>query len=198
VTFVENTLALSRCIAKGMHTFDEFKNELKFIRYRGGILNGYPSRLHYFSDWIDDNETKNVVRNISREIGGVLYDKTLKFMSTHPDSYKQLRNQQYMEKIIAIESDINRRQHYYIPKEQLQNIEQKIEPGDIIGITTSIEGLDITHTGMAIRTNGVLKYLHAPLSKGSVQISEQSLVEYLGSHAEQTGIMVARPLAQTS
>jgi len=198
VTFVENTLALSRCIAKGVHTFDEFKNELKFIRYRGGILNGYPSRLHYFSDWIDDNETKNVVRNISREIGGVLYDKNLTFMSTHPDSYKQLSNHRYMEKLIAIEADINRRQHYYIPKEHLPNIEQKIEPGDIIGITTSTEGLDITHTGMAIRTNGVLKYLHAPLSNGKVQISEQPLAEYLASHSGQTGIMVARPLAQTS
>jgi hypothetical protein len=198
VTFVENTLALSRCITMGAHTFDEFKEELKFIRYRGGLLNGYPSRLHYFSDWIDDNETKNVVRNLSQEIGGVPYEKNLAFMSTHPASYKQLSNQRYLEKIIEIESDINHRQHYYIPKEQLKSVEQKIEPGDIIGITTSIEGLDITHTGMAIRTNGVLKYLHAPLSKGKVQISEQPLVEYLASHAEQTGIMVARPLAQTS
>jgi hypothetical protein len=198
VTLVENTLALSRCIKMGAHTFDEFKSELKFIRYRGGLLNGYPSRLHYFSDWIDDNETKNVVRNITQEIGGVPYEKTLAFMSTHPDSYNQLSNQRYLEKTIEIESEINFRQHYYIPKEQLRSIEQKIEPGDIIGITTSIEGLDIVHTGMAIRTNGVLKYLHAPLSKGKVQISEEPLVEYLASHTNQTGIMVARPLELTS
>jgi hypothetical protein len=198
VTFVENTLALSRCINMGVDTFEEFKEQLKFIRYRGGMLNGYPSRLHYFSDWIDDNETKNVVRNISQEIGGVLYEKNLTFMSTHPDSYKQLSNQRYLEKITAIESDINLRQHYYIPKEQLKNIEQKIEPGDIIGITTSTEGLDIAHVGMGIRTNGALKYLHAPLSKGKIQISEQPLVEYLTSHAKQTGIMVARALAQAS
>jgi hypothetical protein len=198
VTLVENTLALSRCIKMGAHTFDEFKSELKFIRYRGGLLNGYPSRLHYFSDWINDNETKNVVRNITQEIGGVPYEKTLAFMSTHPDSYNQLSNQRYLEKTIEIESEINFRQHYYIPKEQLRSIEQKIEPGDIIGITTSIEGLDIVHTGMAIRTNGVLKYLHAPLSKGKVQISEEPLVEYLASHTNQTGIMVARPLELTS
>jgi hypothetical protein len=198
VTLIENTLALSRCIKMGAHTFDEFKSELKFIRYRGGLLNGYPSRLHYFSDWINDNETKNVVRNITQEIGGVPYEKTLAFMSTHPDSYNQLSNQRYLEKTIEIESEINFRQHYYIPKEQLRSIEQKIEPGDIIGITTSIEGLDIVHTGMAIRTNGVLKYLHAPLSKGKVQISEEPLVEYLASHTNQTGIMVARPLELTS
>lgn len=198
VTFVENTLALSRCISMGAHTFDEFKAELKYIRYRGGLLNGYPSRLHYFSDWIDDNEMKNVVRNITREIGGVLYEKNLAFMSTHQDSYKQLTNRRYLEKIIEIESEISLRRHYYIPKEQLNDVGQRIAPGDIVGITTSIEGLDIVHTGMAIRINGVLKYLHAPLSKGKVQISEEPLVEYLASHTKQTGVMVARPLEQAS
>lgn len=198
VTFVENTLALSRCITAGRHTFDQFKEELKFIRYRDGILNGYPSRLHYFSDWIENNETKNVVRNVSEEIGGVPYAKNLAFMSTHPASYKQLSNRRILDMIMNIESDISLRRRWYIPKEQLQGVEQKIESGDIIGITTSIEGLDISHTGMAIRTQGVLKYLHAPLSRGKVQISEQPLVEYLALHTEQTGIMVARPLAQTS
>jgi hypothetical protein len=198
VTFVENTLALSRCIARGDHTFGKFKAELKLIRYRGGIINGYPSRLHYFSDWIDDNEQKNVVRNVSGEIGGVLYNKKLTFMSMHPDSYKQLSNQRYLKQVIKTEAAINLRQHYFIPKEQLKNVEQKIEPGDIIGITTSSEGLDITHTGMAIRMNGVLKYLHAPLSQGKVQVSEEPLVEYLASHTNQTGIMVARPLGPVS
>lgn len=198
VTFVENTLALSRCISMNSESFDEFKEQLKLIRYRGGMLNGYPSRLHYFSDWIDDNESKNVVRNITKEIGGELYPKRVAFMSTHTDSYHQLSSEPYREKMLDIEADINQRQHYYLPKERLNELEKGIEPGDIIGITTSIEWLDIIHTGIAIRTNGVLKYLHAPLSKGKVQITEQTLAEYLASHDKHTGIMVARPLEQAS
>lgn len=198
VTFVENTLALSRCIKMRTSTFDEFKEQLKFIRYRGGALDGYPSRLHYFSDWIDDNEGKIVIRDVTQEIGGVPCKKQLSFMSAHPSSYKQLSNQRYLEKITGIETEINLRQHFYIPKDQMKDAEKGIEPGDIIGITTSIEGLDIVHTGIAIRTNGVLRYLHAPLSKGKVQISEAPLVAYLASHTKQTGIMVARPLEQAS
>lgn len=193
VTFVENTLALSRCIKLGVDTFEGFQGALKLIRYRNGIVDGYPSRLHYFSDWIDNNESKGVVRNISHEIG-VAYGKQVNFMSSHPASYKQLANATYLEKIKEQESDINGRKHYYIPKSLVKEVDSRIDAGDIIGITTSTEGLDIIHTGIAIRSNGILKYLHAPLSKGKVQITEKSLVEYLASYEKHSGIMVARPL----
>jgi N-acetylmuramoyl-L-alanine amidase-like len=193
VTFVENTLALSRCVKLDKQTREEFEKELRRIRYRDGKIDGYPSRLHYFSDWIDNNAAKGIIRNVTEEIGGVPCEKVLNFMSTHPASYKQLANDKNLEKIRGVETAINSRHHYYIPKDRLGSLEEKIEAGDIIGITTSVEGLDIGHTGIAIRTNGVLRYLHAPLSKGKVQISEQSLVEYLHG-SKQTGVMVARPL----
>jgi hypothetical protein len=194
VTFVENTLALSRCVKSGAYTFERYKQELQRIRYRDGMVDGYASRLHYFSDWIDDNEKKHLVKNISREIGGVAYKKELGFMSAHPSSYKQLSDTSVLEKILKMETALNAREHFYIPKEQLAAREKSIEAGDIIGITTSIEGLDIIHTGIALRANGVLKYLHAPLSNGKVQISDASLVDYLNLHQKHTGVMVARPL----
>lgn len=46
LTFVEYTLAQ----ALG----SSFADNLQRIRYRDGIINGYPSRLHYTSDWIDN------------------------------------------------------------------------------------------------------------------------------------------------
>jgi hypothetical protein len=194
VTFVENTLALSRCVKLGQNSFDDFKTQLQIIRYRAGIISGYASRLHYFSDWIDDNAKKKVVRNISQELGGIPLDKNFSFMSSHPSSYKQLSDTVQLKRIREAESAINSRQHFYIPKQQLAKVASEIEAGDIIGITTSTEGLDIVHTGIAISTNGILKYLHAPLSRGKVQITDLSLVDYLRSHEKQTGIMVARPL----
>jgi hypothetical protein len=194
VTFVESTLALSRCIKSGKHSFEDFKKQLQLIRYRRGRIDGYPSRLHYFSDWIDDNAGKNVVRNISQEIGGVAYEKPVTFMSSHFSSYKQLADKSFLGKIKELESLISDRLHFSVPKERVKSVEQKLDSGDVIGITTSTDGLDIIHTGMALRVNGILKYLHAPLSTGKVQITEHSLVDYLSTRKSQTGIMVARPL----
>lgn len=194
VTFVENTLALSRCIKMKQYSFEEYKHQLQLIRYRGGIVNEYPSRLHYFSDWIDDNAKKNIVRDVTKELGGVPYEKTINFMSAHQPSYRQLSEPAFTGMIKETEASLTSRELYYIPKERLTNLQAGIHSGDVIAITTSIEGLDVSHTGLAIRIDGVLKYLHAPLTTGSVRISDGSLVGYLMSHKNQTGIMVARPL----
>jgi len=194
VTFVETTLALSRCVKLGTFDFENFRRQLEFIRYRGGVINGYTSRLHYFSDWIFDNAQKGVVQDLTEEMGGVPCEKEIVFMSTHADSYRQLSDEGVLRTIREQEVALNSRKAFILPKETLENVSEAIRPGDILGITSSIDGLDVSHTGMAVYTNGVLKYLHAPLSGGAVQISSDSLVEYLKSHKTQTGVLIARPL----
>ncbi len=51
-TFVETVLALARCAAAGKLSPSEFRKNVKFIRYRQAKIDGYASRLHYFTDWL--------------------------------------------------------------------------------------------------------------------------------------------------
>lgn len=195
VSFYENALVLARCIKKNKTTFDDYKTELQFIRYRGGIINGYPSRLHYTSDYMYDNEKRGVWRVIAKELGGVQLKKTINFISTHPDSYRQIKENPEFAKVIAKqEEEITTRENYYIPKENVERIADKIMPGDILGMTTDIEGIDTSHTGIALRENGKLLLMHAPLAGKKVLISDVALPEYLAKNKRQTGILVARPL----
>ncbi len=195
VTFYENSLVLARCIKKNKMTFENFKNELQFVRYRGGIINGYASRLHYTSDYFFDNKKKSVLKDLTKELGGKPFKKKIDFMSTHPDSYQHLKNSsKNIEEIRKIESEINARTMYYIPKALVRKISSKIKNGDIIGITTTIEGLDCTHTGIAIWQDGKLHLIHAPVPGSKVQITELPIWEYLTKIKKDTGIMVARPV----
>ena len=115
-TLVENTLALSRCVKMGTTSFYEYLAELQYIRYRDGIVDGYPSRLHYFSDWITDNVAKGVVADETKELGGVPIQFNLNFMSTHPDSYKQLDENPDLIPIIEMqEEEINLREYENLP-----------------------------------------------------------------------------------
>jgi hypothetical protein len=195
VLFCENALVFARCVKMNKTTFDDYKAELQHVRYRGGVINQYPSRLHYFSDHIHDNEKKRVVKNITREIGGVRFRKTVNFMSTHPDSYIKLKeNPEFFGVIRKQEDAINKRTMYHILKDQVQKIASKIHNGDIIAITTDIEGMDVSHTGIAVWQNGSLHFMHAPLSGHRVQITEKTLADYLAANKKQLGIMIARPL----
>ena len=195
VTFYENALVLARCIKKNKSTFEDFKKELQFVRYRGGGIDGYASRLHYTSDYFFDNEKKSVLKDVTKELGGVRWKKKINFMSTHPNSYLQLKNSpENVEKIRKIEDEINTRPMYSIPKAYVKRIAPLIKDGDIIGITTTIDGLDCSHTGIAIRKNGKLHLLHAPIPGSKVQITELPLSEYLAKIKKDAGIMVARPV----
>lgn len=195
-TFLESSFVLARCIKAGKLNFEDYQKELTNIRYRGGIMKEYPSRLHYFSDWIYDMNKRGIGKDITKQIGGVPYNKKINFMRTHVDSYRQLKdNPMYVLEIATFEKQISKRKYYYIPQEKIEKVESKIESGDLIGITTNVEGLDIAHTGIAIRMDdGRIHFMHAPITGHKVQITEKPLADYIKGIKKQTGIMVLRAL----
>ena len=193
-TYVENVLAFSLLLKNGQTEFDDFTKILKIIRYKDGKLDGYASRLHYFSEWIANNEVKGLLKDITSEIGGVQITKKIDFMSAHRDLYPFLKDDVNFNKIKASESYLNNQELCILPQDQIAENEHLIKTGDIIALTTSIKGLDITHTGIATREkDGRIHLLHAS-SSGQVTISELPLVDYLKKVKNNTGIMVVRPL----
>ncbi len=193
-TFLENTLALAECIRHNTANFKSFEKQLTEIRYRDGVINGYPSRLNYFSDWIYDNIKKGIVKNISKEIGGVPIKFDVNYMSSHPGLYEKLKeNPSFIPRIREQEKEIGARTYYYIPKEDIAACQDKIRNGDLIAFTTGIKGLDITHVGIAvIMKNGTVHLLHAPDAGYKIQISEYPLAEYISRIKKDTGIIVLR------
>jgi len=193
-TFAENCLAISRTIKNGNPTFEKFAVELQSIRYRDGTIDGYPSRLHYFSDWIYDNDLKKITKSISKELAETIFAKPINFMSTHPESYIQLKDNPELAQIIAIqEKEISARKTHFIPKEKIVIIEGKLMDGDIVGITSGIKGLDIVHVGILIRKEGRIHLMHASTTAQKVIVSEETLEKYLINSKSATGIMVSRP-----
>ena len=124
VTFVENVLVMARLAwAAPPALVDDperfaaaYRRELTAIRYRGGNLDGYPSRLHYFSEWIADNDAMGLVTAVSRELGGVEDESPIDFMSTHPDAYRQLADAGALAQITAMEARLAAVPRHYLPE----------------------------------------------------------------------------------
>jgi len=194
-TFIENSLALARCIKNGKTEFEDYLKEIRNIRYRNGKIEDYASRLHYFTDWIFDCSERGIVKDVTKELSGIPYRKIINFMSAHTAAYKQLKdNMELTAKIALLEKEISARKYYYIPKESITDVEAQIQNGDLIAITTSIEGLDVSHLGIAVKKNdGKIYLMHAPAPGKKIQISGQALADYLYANKKQTGIIVVRP-----
>ncbi|WP_222982866.1 N-acetylmuramoyl-L-alanine amidase-like domain-containing protein [Flagellimonas meishanensis] len=192
-TFVENVLAFALTLKQEEGSFSHFTENLKTIRYRDGNLDGYPSRLHYFTDWIRNNEKKGIVRDITSELGGTELKKAINFMGTHRNLYPFLANDANFTAMQAVERELAEETLCILPKDQIEKQEHLIYSGDIIALATSIKGLDVTHTGIAIQHKGRLHLLHASSKNGEVEITEEPLADYLKGIKSNIGIIVARP-----
>jgi hypothetical protein len=201
VAFIENMLAMTRFIRHdGVAGLTDrpaaearYTRYLEDIRYRGGHLDGYPSRLHYFSEWLSDNERRGGLRLITKELGGIQDTEPLSFMSTHPAAYRQMADPGVPEAIRAMEQRLNAGPaRWYVPEDRIASAANQIRDGDIIAATSTLPGLDVAHTGIALWRDGRLHLLHAPLVGKSVEISVLPLAQRILDIKTQDGIMVAR------
>lgn len=194
VTFVENVLALSLSAYSTDFSFKDFASHLQQIRYRNGEVLDYASRLHYTSDWIYENEQRNLVENISKQLSGKIEDKPIHFMSSNRSAYAQLATDNAMlHKIEQVENDINQRGgFYYLPKGAIYSKEKEIPHMALIGFVTQIKGLDTTHVAFAYQNKDELTLIHASSLVGKVIIDSSTLNNYCFSQKNCIGIIVAK------
>ncbi len=195
VTFVENAVALAGLIRCGKTSFADFTAALDQIRYRRGRCDGYASRLHYFTDWIYDNGRKGLVRDITREIGGIPFRKTFHCLTDRREDHPGLKDPLAFRRLRIIEGSCSRRPLFFIPKASLERTGDGITDGDIIALTTDERGLDVSHTGLSVRIGGQLHLLHASSAAGKVVLSEITLSRYLQARRSRTGIIVSRAIS---
>ncbi len=194
VLFVETVLAIARNITLNDNNYQTFTKHLQEQRYIDGSINGYCSRLHYFSDWINDNQRRGIVKNITAELGGIKFQKQLDFMSKNRKLYPKLEtNEKNYQCIVERENKLNELDLNYIPNDRIKPIYSYLKPGDIISIATNIDGLDVTHTGLIYRTSqGNIGFIHASPA-GQVTIA-RDLHNYAINVKNAVGIIVARPI----
>lgn len=191
-TFIENVIALSQNIRNQKFSFREYCDQLKNLRYRNGIIDHYPSRLHYFSDWLYDNEKKGLVKVINFPELSMPMTKKINFMSAHTGSYDKLIYPDFVDEIKIQEKAIDNRIFRYIPQEKIKPASFGIKSGDLIAITTVIDGLDIMHTGFSIKINGELHLIHASSVSEKIIISDKCLHDKINENRLMSGIVVAQ------
>lgn len=201
-TLVENVVALVLTSREARPSFGAFCRNLERIRYEGGVLDGYASRNHYFSEWIASNARQGIVeeRTGKAEAGyrpfTAVQRLELDYMSTHPDAYPMLKGRP--EEIRRIREKEKRMQDIevrYVPRALLgkgKDVLGAIRDGDILAIVTRKKGLDTSHLGFAVWKDGRLHLLNASSIHKKVVLEPMTLWQYMQKHPSQLGVRVVR------
>jgi hypothetical protein len=191
-TFVESVMAVFLTIKEHKTDFGAFKQNLTNIRYRNGQIDGYASRLHYASDWIRDNCKKGIIEMVSHDAGQKI-SFGLNYMSTHTELYPALKsNPAAVEDIKKIEIEAGKTRFFYVSKHNLKSVENSIRQGDILCFVTSLAGLDISHLGIAYRTDSVLTFIHASQGAKKVVVNPGTLADYCMNIESNKGIIICK------
>ncbi len=197
-TLVETVAALVLCDGRGQSSFHEYAAILKSLRYRQGVMDGYASRLHYFSDWIADKQAMGFVDDVQEPVPPFTAVKTLRidYMSRHSGSYKALRlHPELLDDIARQEKELSGGSFRYIPKSQVLNnaaMRKAVKDGDIIAIVSGKRGLDIAHLGFAVWRYDGLHLLNASMIHRKVVEEPMTLYRYLRKHPSHLGIRIVR------
>lgn len=193
-TFVELVTAMAICNDDDA-SFKSVCRNIERLRYRNGIHCGYESRLHYISWWIDDSAKIGVIEEIHSDMHTGKQRLELCYMSRNSDKYAMLKNNpELVNRIAEFEKPYRGKSVSYIPEELTgtEKAKEVIKEGDIIAIATDVEGLDVTHVGIACLVEGELHMIHASSGKRAVVLDTVPLCLYLAKNKRHVGVRVFR------
>jgi len=200
-TFFEVSLAFARMLynPREAWTPQMLLRYIQLDRYRHGTCDGtYTSRLHYLEEWVEDNERRRLVRDLTRELGGIRGPHSSGEMTLGWKNYRYMvHNPGLRDEIARMEARIAAQPLYYIPNSRVARIEPSLRSGDVISVCSKDgAGIATSHVGLAVRDeSGVLRFMHAsaPRNFGKV-VLDARLSAYLVRYKSHVGIMVARPI----
>ena len=191
-TFVDQVLALALTVMNGQTSYADFCRWLTKLRYRDGKVDGYASRLHYFTDFVYENAEWLTPLPFADDDRYPLQKVTLSYMSTHSDSYPALKeNPRAVSLIRDVESRYVCYPVRYIPKDKT-SLFSLLREGDVVALLTTVKGLDVSHLGIVVEEQGELRLLHASSAAGKVLVEPRSLIAMLVTRKSCPGIRVVR------
>ncbi len=197
-TLVETVLALALTHRGGRTSFADYCRNLMRIRYRHGVMDGYLSRLHYFTWWMHDNMEKGIIEEVRDSLHFTEpITVSNNYMSLHAEKYPLLvRHPEWVDSIRSLERAQNGKDGTYLPKSATGLSQQQlsiIHDGDLVAIVTRKAGIDYSHLGFAVwGKDGRLHLLNASSIHHKVVEEAKTLNKYLSEHPSSIGIRLFR------
>lgn len=196
-TFVETAMALAFTVGENRTSWRDFVYNLRRLRYRNGEVNGYPSRLHYISDWAVDNIHRGNFRDATRDFPRFNeLSRTIDFMSSNRDKYPALADSANYARIRGIENGYRMHLFPYIKSIDLANkaVKAAFHNGDVVALVTNVKNLDVSHMGIIVKDSPTAEpyLLHASSTDGKVEVTGVPLAEFMKKNRRWLGVRVFR------
>ncbi len=140
-TFFEIALGTARALKVSANpTRSDMLRMIELDRYRGGKCNGiFTSRLHYLEQWLYDNQSRGLVKDVTSSLPGARkLNRDMVEMSAAWKSCKQLRaNSSSFPEMAKHRAATLLKGIWYVPKSSGSRRREILRDGDVICIVST-------------------------------------------------------------
>ena len=145
---------------------EDFPVQLKKVRYREGTV-VYEKRRHFFSDWVTGSAA--VIHDVTAEVGQGRAQNMSKQLNRKSDGTLWLP-----------EIPVTPREIIFIPSGKIDTkVLSRLQSGDYVGIFSTHAGLDVTHTGLIVKSKDNIMLRHASSRSSVKRVVDEDLLDYL-------------------
>ena len=160
-TFLDVVEALRRS-----SVVEDFYAQLKNVRYRNGTV-AYAMRRHFFSDWVAGDATP--INDVTAAVGQGRAQAVVKQLNRRSDGTL------WLPEITVVSREIS-----YIPVGVIDvQMLSLLQTGDYVGVYSELAGLDVSHTGLIVKSKNKVMLRHASSRRGIERVVDEELVTYL-------------------
>lgn len=179
--FVVSVASLATTATGTSQRWRDYGENLVKLGYRKGVDKGFPSKLVYGADWINDNIYRGNVKELTeRESNPLFKTKSLDYVTRHRSDYKALADSATYEDMKMTEMGFRLYKIPHLRKEDLNNKEllSEMRDGDIIMLLSKEPDIDIYEAGIIEMKDGVPYLIYASKADGKVVEMSEPLLRF--------------------
>lgn len=158
-------------------SFGDFRDHIAKVRYRKGRVS-FQERNHFFTDWREYSADR--IEDVTGTISDGKAKRAVKTLNLKKDG-----------SCFVPGIGVNKREIRFIPADKIDYpIIEGLESGDYIGIYSPLEGLDVSHAGILIKTEGGVFLRHASSRKDVRKVLDEDFTTYISG---KPGLVALRP-----
>lgn len=189
MSFLNAVAALSRLATTPGHTrINEFESALRDVSYRRGEDKGFATKMVYASDWIVDNKSRGIVKELTENYSNVFKTKSLDHITRHRNDYKALKDSMTYEDQRMVEMGFRTHKIPHMKRESTEwkDIDADLRDGDIIMLLSPQNDIDTFEIGIIRKRADGFHFIHPSVEAGKVVEESEVLPRYIKRNSKKT------------
>lgn len=187
LTFLNTVVAIARVVTQpGPLRPVDVMQQIENVGYRQGKADGFSTKLVYGADWILNNKSRGIIKELTDDYSNSYKTKSLEKLTKERERYVALSDSAMYERQKMVEMGFRTHKIPHLKRESfgLGDVATELRDGDIIMLLSTDPAFDVFERGIIVKRDDGYHFIHASEKDGQVVEEPEPMTRYLKRNAK--------------